>query len=253
MRAAIIPLCVLTLLAIFVLPGTTVNTTDRQPARVRSVVELPFSPRFSLGITPRRPSPQEPRLVVKHADTTERVAEPPASQAAGPIEAPPAPTPSPKNPQEPATPPTSADLIASNAGCESQPMSEPERTLLASLNRERLDRGIAVLDTHPCGEQVAMLRARDLAEHGYFAHVGPSGESAVSLLRSLEVVYSNVGENLARNNYPAGRSVQVAFLALMNSDLHRAAILSTSFSHVGVASTEDSAGMKYYVVIFLSA
>ncbi len=97
-----------------------------------------------------------------------------------------------------------------------------------------------------------MLRAHDLAERGYFAHVSPSGESAVSLMRSLEFAYSDVGENLARNNYPAGQSVEVAFQALMDSDLHRAAILNASFSYVGVASTEDAAGMKYFVVIFLA-
>ncbi len=252
MRPVAIALAVLISLTVFVLPGTTMDTPDPLLDRV-VVAESPVSPVFSLGITPRRYVPQEPRLVVKRTRPIGRAAEPPGSDAAVPTQASPASTPSQTMLGEPAAPPRSADLIASSTRCEAQAMSASSATLFASLNRERLERGIAALGTHPCGEHVAMLRARDLAERGYFAHVSPSGESAASLMRSLDVGYSNLGENLARNNYPADESVQVAFDSLMASDPHRTAILNPSFSYVGVASTEDATGMKYYVMIFLSA
>ena len=252
MRLAAIPVAILTLLTVFALPGSSISTAERPSERVRLVRDVSVSPGFSLGITPRRYQPQEPRLVVKQAEPIVRPAEPPASQAPRRIKALPAAILPSTDSREPVAPPVNAESIASSKTCEAQPMSASAITLLTSLNQERLDRGIAGLETHPCGEHVAMLRARDLAERGYFAHVSPSGDSAASLMRSLEVTYSQIGENLARNNFPAGQSVDVAFQSLMDSDLHRAAILNASYRYVGVASTEDSSGMKYYVIIFLS-
>ena len=137
------------------------------------------------------------------------------------------------------------------ADCDSVPMSILELDLFDSINSERLLQGLIALKDHLCGRIVAEVRAVDLATRNYFSHQSPNGETATSLLRARGIDFSAAGENLARNNYPVGRSVDVAIDSLMDSELHRQAILDRSYTHLGVAFSEDEAGMKYYVMIFI--
>ena len=135
--------------------------------------------------------------------------------------------------------------------CDSSPMSSLELDLFDSINHERLQRGVVALRDHACGRLVAEVRAVDMATLSYFSHQGPDGATASSLLRA-QLEYSVAGENLARNNYPSDQSVDVAIESLMESKLHRIVILDRSYSHLGVALSEDEAGMKYYVMIFIA-
>lgn len=135
--------------------------------------------------------------------------------------------------------------------CESPPMSSWESAIFDSINHERLQRGVVALRDHACGRLVAEVRAVDMATLSYFSHQGPDGATASSLLRA-QLEYSVAGENLARNNYPFDQSVDVAIESLMESKLHRIVILDRSYSHLGVALSEDEAGMKYYVMIFIA-
>ncbi len=90
-----------------------------------------------------------------------------------------------------------------------------------------------------------------MASLDYFAHTSPSGDTAFSLLDANRVPYGWAGENLARNNYPEDQTVDIAIRDLMASDGHRANILNTNFTHIGVAAAFDGAGMKYFTMIFI--
>lgn len=151
------------------------------------------------------------------------------------------PTPPPDSPEPPQSKP---------ADCDSAPMSSLELDLFDSINHERMQQGLTALRDHPCGRSVAEVRAVDLATRSYFSHESPDGETATSLLRDQGMDFSAAGENLARNNYPVDRSVNIAISSLMDSELHRGTILG-SYTHLAVASVEDDVGMKYYVMIFL--
>ena len=137
--------------------------------------------------------------------------------------------------------------------CDSQPMSNLELDLFDSINYERLQQGLAALRDHPCGRRVAEVRALDMAGRSYFSHQSPDGGTAISLLRDHGISFSAAGENLARNNYPVDQSVDVAITSLMESEVHRLAILGLSYTHLSVAFSEDAAGMKYYVMIFIGS
>lgn len=138
------------------------------------------------------------------------------------------------------------------SACTATSMSAGALVLFDASNRERQVRGLAPLERHDCGATAARIRAEDMALRDYFSHEGAGGDTASSLLRGYGVAYTMAGENLARNNYPAAESAEVAFSALMESATHRDNILSPQFTHVGVASSEDGDGMTYYVMVFIA-
>ena len=123
--------------------------------------------------------------------------------------------------------------------------------LFNAINNERTQRGLAPLAHHGCVTYVAQLRSDDMASRGYFSHTSPEGETAFSLLTKYNVPYGWAGENLARNNYPNNQTVGVAIQSLMNSPGHRANILSTNYTHLGVGLAIDGSGMKYFTMIFI--
>ena len=90
-----------------------------------------------------------------------------------------------------------------------------------------------------------------MAQQGYFSHTSPQGQTAFSLMDANNVSYGWAGENLARNNYPNDQTVGVAIRDLMASPGHRANILSTNYTHMGIGFAVDGAGMKYFTMVFI--
>jgi uncharacterized protein YkwD len=121
--------------------------------------------------------------------------------------------------------------------------------LLDALNGARLAEGLAALERHPDLDGVALFRARDLAEHGYFDHYAADGSSAFSEMGARGIAYRLAGENLARNNYPEGRTVSAAFEGLMASPGHRANIVEPRFTRVGVGAVQLGR-LWVYVTVF---
>jgi len=124
-------------------------------------------------------------------------------------------------------------------------------SLLESMNAARVAEGLAPLAADSTLSAVALSRAQDLVENGYFAHYGPDGGSAFSELAARGVHYALAGENLARNNYVESQTVAAAFEGLMASPGHRANILEPKFTKVGVVAVLDGR-MWVYVTVFMS-
>ncbi len=130
-------------------------------------------------------------------------------------------------------------------------VQSPEKAgaLLDKMNAARVEAGVSQLERDAALEEVALTRAKNLIENGYFDHYAPDGESAFSELAARGIRYRLAGENLARNNYLESRTVQAAFDGLMASPGHRANILEDRFSSVGVAAVQ-SGHMWVYVTVF---
>jgi uncharacterized protein YkwD len=84
-------------------------------------------------------------------------------------------------------------------------------------------------------DAIATLRLDDMFTKQYFAHVGPQGESAISVASSVGYAHLALGENLALGNYAGDAGVVTAW---MNSAGHRANILDTHYTQIGVAVRE---------------
>ena len=85
-----------------------------------------------------------------------------------------------------------------------------------------------------------------MIKRNYFSHYNPEGQSPFDRMRGYGISYRYAGENLAVNN-----SVEGAQRALMNSPGHRANILNSHYTEVGIGVSYDSRGAVYVVQEFI--
>ncbi len=104
--------------------------------------------------------------------------------------------------------------------------------LLAHTNQDRVLNGLTLLAENPLLNQAAELKARDMLDRQYYAHVGPDGATALDWLDKVGYKYLNVGENLDLTYGGDETEIENAW---MNSPEHKANILLPLFTEVGVA------------------
>ncbi len=108
--------------------------------------------------------------------------------------------------------------------------------VIAQTNAARTANGnLPPLTENATLDDIATLRLDDMFTQQYFAHVGPQGESAISVASSVGYDHLAFGENLALGNYAGDAGVVGAW---MNSPGHRANILDTHYTQIGVAVRE---------------
>ncbi|MGE0602147.1 MAG: CAP domain-containing protein [Dehalococcoidia bacterium] len=136
----------------------------------------------------------------------------------------------------------------------SGPATSMELQLLDFINAERANAGLApyVLDSGLT--KIARTRSQQLIDQNYFGHRDPYGYSMyVELLAYFGYTsYAWAGENLAMNNWPADTAANEAIHGLMNSPTHKANILATDFTRIGVGEITAANGKHYFTMIFLS-
>jgi uncharacterized protein YkwD len=138
--------------------------------------------------------------------------------------------------------------LASAAGAPAVPaivLSAEEAEALALLNADRLAAGLPALKVNPTLVVLARDYADDMIVRGFVGHYNPEGESPFDRMRRYGVDYAYAGENLAGH-----RSVVEAQRLLMNSEAHRANILSADFSEVGIG-VRQGPNMVYLVQEFI--
>lgn len=105
--------------------------------------------------------------------------------------------------------------------------------VIADTNEQRAENGnLLPLAENTTLDEVATLRLNDMFTKQYFAHVSPSSSSAITVADSLGYAYIDLGENLALGNFDGNEGVVTAW---MNSPGHRANILDTNYTQIGVA------------------
>ena len=77
-------------------------------------------------------------------------------------------------------------------------------------------------------------------------HTRPDGTSCFTVLDQNGINYFSAGENIAMG-YPTSESVVNGW---MNSSGHKANILNSSFTHIGVGCYEEN-GYYYWVQLFI--
>lgn len=200
------------------------------------------------------PSPTATPIPPTPVPPTPRPAAPsaPAIPTATPRLQQPAPPPPPPPPPPPA--PTATPVSAQPSGpwgLDASPMDGMSQALFNATNARRAASGLAPLRVNGWLVGVARIRSADMAQHNYFAHTSPvTGDTAFSLMDTHAVPYAWAGENLAKNNYPAGEAVAVADDALWNSPPHRENILNPNYTDMGIALVTDGTGMHYFTIVF---
>lgn len=108
------------------------------------------------------------------------------------------------------------------------PYSKQQQLVLELVNKERAKAGLSalIIDEKACA--AANVRAKEVPI--VFDHVRPNGKSSFTALDEAGVSYIAAGENIAKG-YLTAEDVMTGW---MNSEGHKANILTASFTHIGI-------------------
>ena len=98
------------------------------------------------------------------------------------------------------------------------------------VNKERSSRGLNPLTYNTALAKMADDKAKDMYYNNYFSHTSPTYGSPFDMMKSYGIQYTAAGENIAKGQ----KTPQEVMNSWMNSEGHRANILSTSYNQIGV-------------------
>lgn len=151
----------------------------------------------------------------------------------------PAPAPQQQQPEQQQQPQQQANEQANNG------LTAEEQQMLNLVNAERQKAGLQPLVANLELTKVARVKAQDMITNNYFSHQSPTYGSPFDMMRQFGISYQTAGENLAGN-----QTVERAHTALMNSDGHRANILSQNYKEVGIGIVAGGQYGKMFVQLF---
>ena len=118
--------------------------------------------------------------------------------------------------------------------------SELELKMVALVNAERTAQGLKPLKVNDELTKVAREKSKDMIANNYFSHTSPTYGSPFDMMKAFGIKYTTAGENIAYNS-----SIEAAHTALMNSEGHRANILKSNFTEIGLGVAQS--GSRVYV------
>lgn len=128
------------------------------------------------------------------------------------------------------------------------PVETEENSIILEVvkftNNERAKHGLAPLEVHDELMNSAQIKSDDMSTNDYFSHQSPTYGSPFDLMKKLGITYRAAGENIAMGQRTAEEVVE----AWMNSEGHRANILNSNFTHIGVGYAPDG---RYWTQQFI--
>lgn len=122
--------------------------------------------------------------------------------------------------------------------------------LLEETNKVRAAQGDKPLTLNPQLVEAASLKAKDMFEQQYWAHVAPDGTTPWQWFGAVDYSYAVAGENLAKNFTNSGSVVS----AWLDSPTHRDNVLKNEYTEVGFAIREGKLdGQDTSIVVALYA
>ena len=130
-----------------------------------------------------------------------------------------------------------------------QPGEDSEQTsyvkqVVELVNVERAKEGLAALTFDEQMGNAALVRAKETEQS--FSHTRPDGRSFSTALTDAGVTYRSAGENIAYGQ----KTPQQVVEGWMNSPGHRANIMNSGFTRIGVGYYQNSAGVNYWTQLF---
>jgi len=105
-----------------------------------------------------------------------------------------------------------------------------EKQVVELTNAERAKNGLPALTLDTNLSKVARAKSEDMSKNNYFDHTSPTYGSPFDMMKQFGISYKAAGENIAKGQTTPEQVVK----AWMNSEGHRANILSDKFTHIGV-------------------
>ena len=119
-----------------------------------------------------------------------------------------------------------------------------EQQVVDLVNKERVANGLKPLSVDWEVARVAEHKSQDMLNKNYFSHTSPTYGSPFDMLKNYGIKYRSAGENIAKGQRSAGEVVN----AWMNSSGHRANILNSSYTHIGVGYVSNG---HYWTQLFI--
>lgn len=122
-----------------------------------------------------------------------------------------------------------------------------EQEVCNLVNKYRAENGLNSLTLATDVSKMAELKAEDMATNNYFDHTSPTYGDPFEMLKSLGIEYQSAGENIAKGQKTPAKVMN----AWMNSAGHKANILDSTFTEIGVGYVLKS-GTTYWTQEFIS-
>ena len=153
-------------------------------------------------------------------------------------------------PQSSSSSVSSSSQPSSSAPASSAPpatdYSDFQAQVVKLVNQERAERGLSPLSSSAKLSQVATVKSQDMATNNYFSHTSPTYGSPFQMLGQFGVSYSYAGENIAMGQTTPQQVMQ----SWMNSEGHKANILSADFTTIGVGIAKNAKGQLIWTQLF---
>lgn len=113
------------------------------------------------------------------------------------------------------------------------------------VNEERAKAGLPALTVDRGAASAAQVRAKEIERS--FSHTRPDGSSFNSALTEAGVNFRGAGENIAYGQNSPDKVME----GWMNSSGHRANILNSSYTSIGVGHYQNASGVNYWTQLFI--
>ena len=124
-------------------------------------------------------------------------------------------------------------------------VSAYEAEVVRLVNLERAKNGLPKLAHNWELSRVARYKSQDMKDKKYFSHTSPTYGSPFQMMKNFGISYKAAGENIAK-----GYSTPAAVVnGWMNSPGHRANILNSSFTEIGVGYVANG---NYWTQMFIA-
>ena len=127
---------------------------------------------------------------------------------------------------------------------EDAAVTQYEQEVIRLVNEIRVQNGLSALTYNWELSRVARYKSQDMVENRYFSHTSPTYGTPFQMIRSFGLSYRSAGENIAYGQ----RTPQAVVNAWMNSSGHRANILSSSYTQIGVGYVANG---HYWTQMFI--
>lgn len=124
--------------------------------------------------------------------------------------------------------------------------STQAEAVLKLVNEERAKQGLQPLTLSSKLTSIATMKAKDMAEKGYFDHTSPTYGTPFQMLQQFGVHYSSAGENIAAGQQTPEQVMQ----GWMNSSGHRANILNKNYDTIGIGYYKGGSYGTYWTQLF---
>jgi uncharacterized protein YkwD len=104
--------------------------------------------------------------------------------------------------------------------------------IIRITNEKRAEKNVMLLTHNIVLDQAATQKLQDMFDHQYFEHISPKGNGPGWLATHVGYSYVIIGENLAMGTFDSDAALLDAWMA---SPGHRANILNTRYTEIGVA------------------